>query len=162
MRAELLGDYAPRGARERLIVEEIAHTWQRLAEARQREQFFFDLQRHACSVRDGVPPGAAHQHGAETVIFLDQAHSGYAQILRAIRDAEIAFDRALRRAEQMLKSRLAPQAPAVSRNPRAAAATSTAPSLPEPATSSSPSPRTSSPGPSRERWPLFPHSPPSR
>jgi hypothetical protein len=82
MRAELHQDYAPANAQERLLVDEVATCWRRLEQARQREDLFFDLQK------------------------TDHDVKVYSQILRSIRDAGIAFDRAIRRIEQVRNRRL--------------------------------------------------------
>lgn len=107
MRAELLRDYAPVNAQERLLVNEVAETWRRVRDARRREELFFDLQVFAEAQRAGRDPGEFRKNeGAEVAIFLDHPHKGYDQILLAIRDAERAFNNAIKRIEEVQDRRL--------------------------------------------------------
>jgi hypothetical protein len=81
-RAGLHRDYAPANTQERLLVDEVAACWQRLDQARRRETQFFDP------------------------AWIDRPHKAYDQLLRAIRDSGVAFDRAIRRVEQVIARRL--------------------------------------------------------
>lgn len=105
MRAELMRDYKPANAQERLLVLEVASCWRRLQQSRRREELFFDLQRHALAIRDGQAPASYQKDGVEVAMWLDKPNRSYDQILRAIRDAEMAFDRAIRRIEAMTGKR---------------------------------------------------------
>ena len=104
LRAELLCDYAPATAQERLLVDEVATCWLRLAQSRHREYLFFDLQKTAEAIRSGQSPDSVRE-GAEVLMWLDHPHQAYDQILRSIRDAGNSFDRAIRRVEQVIATR---------------------------------------------------------
>lgn len=104
--AGLLRDYDPQTAQERLMVHEVAATWQRLQLCRDRERLFFSLQRAKHCALDGQPPGAYEKEGAEVVMWINKPQRAYDQILRAIRDAEMAFDRAVKRVEFLADRRL--------------------------------------------------------
>ncbi len=106
MRADLLRDYKPANAQERLLVLEVANSWRRMTNAREREGMFFDLQRHHHAVRDKQPPESYQKDGVEVVMWLDTPTRAFDQILRAIRDAEIAFDRAIRRVRTEIDKRV--------------------------------------------------------
>jgi hypothetical protein len=106
MRAELQRDYSPANAQERLLVNEVATCWQRLEKARDREELFFDLQKTSMAIRCGELPGAFQEEGGEVRMWLDAPHKAYDQVLRSIRDAGVAFDRAIRRIEQVRDKRL--------------------------------------------------------
>lgn len=107
VRSDLLRDYAPVNAQERLLVGEAAEAWRRLHDARRREQLFFDLQVQAEAVRSGKNPEEARKkRGAEVVMWLDRPHKAYDQILRAIRDSERAFNNAIKRIEEVQDRRL--------------------------------------------------------
>ncbi len=105
MRADLMRDYNPASAQERLLVYEVASAWRRLERARKHEELFFDLQRHTEAIRAGKPPKEFEKEGIEVLMWVDRPHRAYDQILRAIRDAGIAFDRAIRRIEVVTGSR---------------------------------------------------------
>ncbi len=105
MRADLMRDFNPANAQERLLVLEVASAWRRLVQARGREELFFDLQRHSLAIRDGKPPADYQKDGVEVAMWLDKPNRSYDQILRAIRDAEMAFDRSIRRIEAMTGKR---------------------------------------------------------
>jgi hypothetical protein len=106
MRAELHHDYSPANAQERLLVDEVARCWQRLEQSRRREDLFFDLQKTSMAIRSGLEPDAFKEDGGEVRMWIDQPHKAYDQVLRAIRDAGVAFDRAIRRIEQVRDRRL--------------------------------------------------------
>jgi hypothetical protein len=106
MRSELQRDYMPANAQERLLVDEVAHCWRRLEQARNREDLFFDLQKTSMAIRSGLEPNAFKEDGGEVRMWIDEPHKAYDQVLRAIRDAGVAFDRAIRRIEQVRKARL--------------------------------------------------------
>lgn len=105
MRAELLRDYAPANAQERLLVNEVAAAWRRLDDSRHREELFFDLQRHAESVKTGVSKQELGE-GAEVLMWTEKPQRAYDQVLRAIREAQMMFDRAVRRIEDVQDRRL--------------------------------------------------------
>jgi hypothetical protein len=105
MRAELMRDYAPQNAMERLLVYEVAASWRRLEEVRYREHLFFDLQKHREARSCDERPKGMSQDGVEVLMWLDDSHPGYNQVMRAIRDAGIAFDRAVHRLEQVVGAR---------------------------------------------------------
>jgi hypothetical protein len=105
-RAELQRDYSPANAQERLLVEEVAICKRRLEQARHREDLFFDLQKTSTAIRCGESTDAFKQDGGEVRMWLDQPHKAYDQVLRSIRDTGIAFDRAIRRIEQVRNRRL--------------------------------------------------------
>jgi hypothetical protein len=106
MRAELQRDYTPVNAQERLLVDEVAHCWRRLEQARNREDLFFDLQKTSMAIRCGESPDAFKEEGGEVRMWIDKPHKAYDQVLRSIRDAGVAFDRAIRRIEQVRARRL--------------------------------------------------------
>jgi hypothetical protein len=97
MRSELQRDYTPANAQERLLVDEVAHCWRRLEQARNREELFFDLQKTSTAIRGG----------GEVRMWGDEPHKAYDQVMRAIRNAGADFDRAIRRIEQVRNRRLA-------------------------------------------------------
>jgi hypothetical protein len=105
-RAELQRDYQPANTQERLLVDEVAASWRRLEQSRQREELFFDLQKTSMAIRCGESPEAFSEDGGEVRMWLDDAHKAYDQVLRSIRDAGVAFDRAIRRIEQVRDRRL--------------------------------------------------------
>jgi hypothetical protein len=107
MRSELQRDYTPANAQERMLVDEVAHCWRRLEQARNREELFFDLQKTTMAIRCGESPDAFKEDGGEVRMWIDDSHKGYDQVLRAIRDAGVAYDRAVRRIEQVRDRRLA-------------------------------------------------------
>lgn len=102
IRAELLRDYAPANAQERLLVNELAESWRRLREARDREELFFDLQRFKQATDDGMDVETIRsQKGAEVIMWLEKPHLAYDQVLRSIRDAEHAWNNAIKRIEEV-------------------------------------------------------------
>ena len=104
MRAELLRDYAPVSAQERLLVMEVAAAWQRLHHCRRREELFFDMQRHAQSVETGLPK-EKFPEGSEVLMWVEKPQRAYDQILQSIREAHSMFDRAIRRIEDVQERR---------------------------------------------------------
>src|SRR5438874_13315024 len=88
MRAELQRDYEPANAQEKLLVMEAAAAWQRLDDCRHREELFFDLQRHAQARMTGVP-NEQMREGAEVLMWLQEPHRAYDQVLRSVRDAHM-------------------------------------------------------------------------
>ena len=117
-RAELHHDYAPANAQERLLINEVATCWMRLEQARRREDLFFDLQKTAQAIRCGQPLDAFEEDGGEVRMWLDEPHKAYDQVLRSIRDAGIAFDRAVRRLEAVRDKRLTRERALDKRKPR--------------------------------------------
>ena len=105
MRAELMRDYNPINAQERLLVLEFACAWRRLSKARKHEELFFDLQRHREAIKSGASPEKFQKPGVEVVMWAEKPHRAYDQILRAIRDAGLAFDRAIHRLEIVMDHR---------------------------------------------------------
>lgn len=105
MRADLMRDYAPRNTQERLLVYEVAASWHRLQQMRQREQLFFDLQTRFQARECGQPSETFKPEGSEVLVWLKDAHRALDQILRAVRDAGLAFDRAIRRLELVIGAR---------------------------------------------------------
>ena len=131
-RAELQHDYAPANAQERLLVLEVATCWQRLEQARHREALFFDLQKTVQAVRCDAHPEAFKKHGCEVLMWIDHPHKAYDQILHAIRDAGVAFDRAVRRIEQVQSNRRRTIKPAPVEKSKAKAATASFTPAPRP------------------------------
>lgn len=82
MRAELVRDYAPANAQERLLVGEVAEAWRRLDSTRLREQEFFKANPNA--------PAKA---------------PAYSQLLRALNEAQVMFDRAVRTLQYVQRQR---------------------------------------------------------
>ena len=160
MRADLLRDYEPTTTQERLLIEEVAATHRRLVETRRREHLFFDMQKHNEAVKAGVAPEEFSRDGAEVVMWLEKPHRAYDQI--TIRDAGMAFDRAIRRVEQVIgarkrrerqaekdqAARVESAAKLVILQTRAAAAVAKA-SAPPPDRRPSPAPRINQPNPAR-------------
>jgi hypothetical protein len=105
-RADLQRDYQPANTQERLLVEEVAACWRRLDQARRREELFFDFQKTSIAIRCGESPDAFKENSGEVRMWIDQPHKAYDQLLRAIRDSGVAFDRAIRRIEQVRNRRL--------------------------------------------------------
>jgi hypothetical protein len=105
MRAELLRDYNPANAQERLLVMEIACAWRRLNKAREQEEHFFSLQRWVAAAEHNHAVEEFDKDGNEVVMWTKKKQPGYDQLLTAIRDAERAFDRAIARLEKMQADR---------------------------------------------------------